>query len=511
MASAGTEHIVATVAEAEAADEQPLLVLEPVARFLDERGIGSGPITARRIGEGGGSNFSYLLERDGARLVLRRPPRPPLPPSAHDMVREARLQLALAPHGIRLPKIRAVCEDESVLGVPFYVMDFIDGTRRPGHAAGGPRERGGPAPPRARPRRRARRDPRCRHDAEGLAAFVRPGSYLERQVRRFSQLWEINRTRPLPVVEQVAERLAEEMPEPLPSTVVHGDYRLGNAIVDGDDPSRIVAVLDWEMGAIGDPRADVGYLLATYSEAGAASPLGTSPVTAAPGFPTRAELVERYEERSGRRVEALGWFQALALWKAAVFCEAIYGRYLRGELTEDDARAARFEEGVPALAEGAMESLGADRVSMRTTTATVAVIALNQGVCRRESASRSCSRRPRGHGRGGRQDEAVPRRDRLAERAPAGRDRDREGHDVLRRLQSDRSRRPRRPPYRGRRPARPRGERAASRWGSSTTTACCSSPGAATGRAFVYDAKSGSLWPTSCSRPLLRRSSTTSS
>ena len=187
---------------------------------------------------------------------------------------------------------------------------------------------------------------------------MRPGSYLERQVRRFSQLWEINRTRPLPVVEQVAERLAEEMPEPLPSTVVHGDYRLGNTIVAEDDPSRIVAVLDWEMGAIGDPRADVGYLLATYSEAGAASPLGTSPVTAAPGFPTRAELVERYEERSGRRVEALGWFQALALWKAAVFCEAIYGRYLRGELTEDDARAARFEEGVPALAEGAMEALG---------------------------------------------------------------------------------------------------------------------------------------------------------
>jgi aminoglycoside phosphotransferase (APT) family kinase protein len=358
MASAGTEHIVATAAEASAADEQPLLVLESVERFLDSQGIGAGPVSARRIGEGGGSNFSYMLEREGARLVLRRPPRPPLPPSAHDMVREARLQLALAPHGIRLPRIRAVCEDESVLGVPFYVMDFIEGdvvqdTLPPGLEDEEARRRLGLDLVDALVEIHA-----ADVGAEGLAAFVRPGSYLERQVRRFSQLWEINRTRPLPLVEQVGERLAAEMPEALPSTVVHGDYRLGNAIVGSDDPSRIVAVLDWEMGAIGDPRADVGYLLATYSEVGAASPLGTSPVTASPGFPSRAELVDRYVERSGRRVEALGWFQALALWKAAVFCEAIYGRYVRGELTEDDARAARFEQGVPALAEGAMESLG---------------------------------------------------------------------------------------------------------------------------------------------------------
>src|SRR3954452_14692140 len=105
-------------------DLVPLDRLEP---WLDEQGLGPGPTTVSRIGEGGGSNFSFLLEREGERLVLRRPPRPPLPPSAHDMVREARLQLALAPHGIRLPTIRAVCDDESVLGVPFYVMDFLDG------------------------------------------------------------------------------------------------------------------------------------------------------------------------------------------------------------------------------------------------------------------------------------------------------------------------------------------------------------------------------------------------
>src|SRR5204863_4443984 len=158
-----------------------------------------------------------------------------------------------------------------------------------------------------------------------------------RQVRRFSQLWEVNRTRALPTVVEVGEWLAANLPEPLPLAVVHGDYRLGNTIVRG---SSILAVLDWEMGAVGDPRADVGYLLATYSEPGGeASPLGTSPVTALPGFPSKAELVARYAERSGRDVEPLPWFEALALWKAAVFCEAIYGRYVRGELAAEDARA----------------------------------------------------------------------------------------------------------------------------------------------------------------------------
>ena len=109
-------------------DRPPLLILDTVRRFLDEHGLGAGVLRAERIGEGGGSNFSFLLEReDGSRFVLRRPPRPPLPPTAHDVVRESKLQLALAPLGIRVPNIRAVCEDASLLGVPFYVMDYVDG------------------------------------------------------------------------------------------------------------------------------------------------------------------------------------------------------------------------------------------------------------------------------------------------------------------------------------------------------------------------------------------------
>jgi aminoglycoside phosphotransferase (APT) family kinase protein len=177
-------------------------------------------------------------------------------------------------------------------------------------------------------------------------------------VRRWQQLWDVNRTRELPVPE-LAERVAATTPEPSPNSVVHGDYRIGNVMVAPDAP-RIVAVLDWEMGAIGDPRADVGYLVATYMEpGGAATALGTSPATAKPGFPSRAELVARYEERTGRRLDRLGWFEALAWWKAAVFCEAIYGRYARGELGEAP-QAARFEEGVPRMVEAGFEALERD-------------------------------------------------------------------------------------------------------------------------------------------------------
>ena len=353
------QDIVERADDAAASTKPPLLILDRVRAFLDEHGLGSGPITASRIGEGGGSNFTFLLERHDGRFVLRRPPRPPLPPSAHDVVREARLQLALAPLGIRLPVIRAVCDDESLLGVPFYVMDFLDGHVVTSGLPAGLEDKVA--------RRRLGHDlvdtlveiHAADVDNPAVAAFARPGSYLERQVRRFTQLWEVNQTRELPRVVEVGAWLAEHLPEPLEPTVVHGDYRLGNMMVARDDPTRIVAVLDWEMGAIGDPRADVGYLLATYNEPGGdPSPLGTSPVTASPGFPSKQRLVERYVKRSGRDVEPLAWFEALALWKAAVFCEAIYGRYVRGELAAEDERAARFEIGVPFLAEAGAQALG---------------------------------------------------------------------------------------------------------------------------------------------------------
>ena len=351
--------VVETVEEGAALERPPLVVLDRIAAFLDAHGLGSGPVRATRIGEGGGSNFTFLLEREHGRFVLRRPPRPPLPPSAHDMVREARFQLALREAGFeRLPTIVAVCDDEDVLGVPFYVMEWLEGhvvtdELPPGLDVDGARRRLAEDLVDALVEIHA-----ADVSSPALAAFARSGSYNERQVRRFAQLWEINRTREVPRVDEVGEWLTANLPDPPPPTPVHGDYRLGNMMVARGEPTRIEAVLDWEMGAIGDPRADVGYLLATYAEPGGEpNPLGTSPVTAEPGFPAKAELAARYVERSGREVEPLDWFEALALWKAAVFCEAIYGRYVRGELGREDHRAARLELGVPYLAETAAAAI----------------------------------------------------------------------------------------------------------------------------------------------------------
>src|SRR5262245_21655087 len=205
--------VVETSADAEGLTKPPLLILDRVRAFLDAHGLGEGAVRARRIGEGGGSNFTFLLERDEGRFVLRRPPRPPLPPSAHDVVREARLQLALREAGFeRLPRIVAVCDDESVLGVPFYVMEELEGdvpteTLPDGLEGEAARRALGADLVDALVEIHA-----ADVSAPGLAAFARPGSYNERQVRRFAQLWEINKTRELPRVDAVAGRLAAAVP-----------------------------------------------------------------------------------------------------------------------------------------------------------------------------------------------------------------------------------------------------------------------------------------------------------
>jgi aminoglycoside phosphotransferase (APT) family kinase protein len=347
--------VVDTPAQAAALPLAPLVVLEPLERWLDGQGLGAGRLAATRIGAGH-SNATFLLERAGERMVLRRAPRPPLPPSAHDMLREARVLAALRGRA-RVPRVLAVCPDDDILGVPFYVMEELRGDvvtdRLPASLAT------------ASARRRAGLElvdalaELHTIDAEsaGLADFGRPDGYLERQVRRFMVLWEHNATRELPLVAELGAWLREALPSSRWAGLVHGDYRLGNVMLEPAQ-ARVRALLDWELATLGDPLADLGYLVATYSEAGSQpTVLELSPVTRAAGFPTRAELVERYEAASGRDVEPLAWFEALALWKAAVFCEAIYGRFTRGELGAEDTRAAVFERGVPLLAETALAAL----------------------------------------------------------------------------------------------------------------------------------------------------------
>ena len=183
-----------------------------------------------------------------------------------------------------------------------------------------------------------------------LEGFGKPTGYLDRQLRRFGGLWDINKTRELPLVQEVGEWLAEHMPESPPPTIVHGDYRLGNTMMGPEPPARLVAIFDWEMATIGDPLADVGYMCTLWVDR--RDPTGgmfeLSSVTREEGFPTRDELIARYEERSGRSMTDIRWYRTLALWKSIVFMEGNYKRAVQG--STDDPYLKGFGEGVIQLA-----------------------------------------------------------------------------------------------------------------------------------------------------------------
>jgi aminoglycoside phosphotransferase (APT) family kinase protein len=348
--------VVRTPGDAAELELEPLLVLEPLEAFLDAAGLGAGPIEATAIGDGH-SNVTYLLRRGEAKLVLRRPPRGPLPPSAHDVLREARLLSALGPRGFRVPAVLATCEDEGVIGAPFYVMPFVEG-----HVLSAtlPAQLGSAEAP----ARIAEELVDCLVDlhaidveAAGLTGFGRADGYLERQIKRFGGLLELNATRPLPDLERVAEWLAANVPASPGATVVHGDYRLGNVMFAPEEPN-LVAVLDWEMATIGDPLADVGYMTAMWAEpSDPPNPVGDlSEVTRLPGFPSREDLAERYTDATGLSLQALPWYQVLALWKAAIFLEGNYKRFRAG--TTADPFYAQLGEGIVALGKLAAERAG---------------------------------------------------------------------------------------------------------------------------------------------------------
>lgn len=340
--------VVATRAQAVAMDQPPLLVIDALTEFLDAEGLGTGPLSWQRIGEGH-SNLTYLLRRGGRSLVLRRGPRPPLPRSTHDMLRESRIQLLVRAAGIPVPHILAVCADESVLGVPFYVMDHLDGVVITDRE---------PAGVHTQELRRATAFAAvdalvALHDVDvtrgGLEAVGRPDGYLERQVALFSSLWNSTTRRAVPEIRSVASWLAANTPVSQRASVVHGDYRIGNLMFAHGTPPRVLAILDWEMATVGDPLADLGYFLATYAAADATpTPLELTPVTRYDGYPTRQELADRYSSATGLDLSELRWYQALALWKAAVFCEAIYTRWLDGERPGDEF-APTLVTGVPDL------------------------------------------------------------------------------------------------------------------------------------------------------------------
>jgi aminoglycoside phosphotransferase (APT) family kinase protein len=349
------QDVVETAAEASRLEQRPLIVVEPLRAFLDQLHLGVGRLTATPIG-GGHSNVTYALDRQDERFVLRRPPRGPLPRSAHDMVREARLLTALNATGARVPEVLTVCEDAEVIGAPFYVMKYING-----HVLDDTLPASFVDPSSGVQVAEQLVDALVELHAVAitgpeLASFGRPHGYLERQLRRFSELLEVNATRPLPELELVHAWLQRNIPPTPTSTVVHGDFRLGNMMFAAPAPPRILAVLDWEMATLGDPLADVGYMTAMWAES--ADPpdpmLDLSEVTRLPGFPDRATVARRYAERTGRDLSNLRWYQTLAIWKAAIFLESSYKRHLAG--TTHDPYFARLKNGVPLLARRALRA-----------------------------------------------------------------------------------------------------------------------------------------------------------
>jgi aminoglycoside phosphotransferase (APT) family kinase protein len=344
------DDIVRTHEQAAANAREPLLVLEPLIEFLGAHDLDAPQdLEAAPIGEGH-SNVTFGLSNG---LVLRRPPRGPLPPSAHDVLREARLLSKLQDTPVRVPRVFATCEDTEVIGAPFYVMERIGGeviANSIPDELDNPEQRGRVADELIDALVELHA---VDYAAVGLEGFGKPSGYLERQLRRFGGLWEHNRTREIPEVEQVGEWLAANLPESPAATIVHGDYRLGNTMFECEAPASLVAILDWEMATIGDPLADLGYLMIHWTQEG--DELGRfnlQNVTRRPGFPTREELIARYEQRSGRSMTRLDWYVTLALWKATVFMEGNYKRAVAG--STDDPYLKTFGEGVVELAQRAV-------------------------------------------------------------------------------------------------------------------------------------------------------------
>jgi len=314
-----------------------------------------GPLTAQLI-QGGRSNLTYRVSDGTGRWVVRRPPLGFLTPSAHNMEREYRVMAALQGSAVAVPRTRAYCADESVIGAPFTVVEFVDGRvlrTQENVAALSPKQA-----------------ERCiegqiaqlaeLHDVDyravGLGGFGRPDGYLRRQVDRWRSQWQLVATRELPGLLRLHHALEAEIPTESTAAIVHGDFRVDNTILDREDAGVVRAVLDWEMSTIGDPLADVGLLLAYRDPA--IEGLLHRPASSSPAFPNQDALAEQYARASGRDMTGLSFHVALAFFKIAVIAEGIRQRHLSGHTVgsgfEDVGRA------VPALVRAGLTTLGLD-------------------------------------------------------------------------------------------------------------------------------------------------------
>jgi aminoglycoside phosphotransferase (APT) family kinase protein len=328
-----------------------------VTAWLEEHASIPGPFSAQAVG-GGNSNATFRLRGPAGSYILRRPPAAALSGTAHSMAREYRVLRALADSDVPAPHPVAFCEDADVTGAPFLVMEHVDGVSITDRL---------PAAYDADPAAVGRLGEemvdglaalhRLDWKAVGLADFGRPEQFLERQVPRWRSQYETHAVRDLPRFGEVADWLERHGPAQWTPGLMHGDFHLDNCLVSPREP-RLLAIIDWELATIGDPLLDVGLSLAFWGSRPVDPPAmppvqGVSRVAAAP---RREELAARYAERSGRSVDDLKWYMALAFWKLAAIVEGAYAQYLDGRLTTDYAR--RLGDDVPRLLDEAASFAG---------------------------------------------------------------------------------------------------------------------------------------------------------
>ncbi|MDH3294761.1 MAG: phosphotransferase family protein [Acidimicrobiia bacterium] len=340
------------------------IAVEPVTRWLENNIEGAvGPFDFELI-TGGHSNLTYRVTgRGGADLVLRRPPLAAVLATAHDMAREHRVISAVAKTSVPVPTALGLCTDDSINGAPFYVMDYVEGVVL--HDEETVRE--------------SIPDPEVRanvsvsavtalaelhvadRDAIGLGDLGRTEGYVDRQLKRWQGQWDKTKTRELPAMDKAYQLLIATKPEQRYTSVVHGDFRLGNMLVDPAS-GRVLAVLDWELCTLGDPLADFGYLLNNWLEPGEPNYRGATDFpTQAGGFLTKDEITSIYCERTGFDPDHLAahsdYYRAFQLWRLAAIVEGVYSRYLKGALGELTEDIDEYADQVTNLAESALELL----------------------------------------------------------------------------------------------------------------------------------------------------------
>ena len=310
--------------------DPPGLDLSRLRAYLDAAcpGLIGGPLSAGLI-EGGRSNLTYEVRDGTGSWVLRRPPLGHVLPTAHNMAREFRAISALVPTPVPVPQPITLCEDESVLGAPFYLMERIDGT-----VYRTARQSAELTPPQAAAlagsMMRVLADLHAIDPAAvGLADFGRPDGFLHRQLRRWHAQLDASRSRPITDIDELHAELSEQVPASPPPAVVHGDYRLDNLIVSSD--LEIAAVVDWEMTTVGDPLTDLGVLVVYWDGLSALPGSVSEAVGPSSPFPRAAALIETYVRHRDVDLSTLPWYVAFGYFKLAVITEGIHFRYVHGQ------------------------------------------------------------------------------------------------------------------------------------------------------------------------------------